>query len=101
MNWLPILSVSVQVTLVGAVGLVVASLLRSAAHRHTVLLAALLCILGSPLFYAGAAWSGVAVNLPALFPAPREIAEAVPLPPVATTDQREDVFPGLPETQVE
>lgn len=85
MNWLPFISVCVQVTLVAALGLLAAALLRSAAHRHSVLLAALLCILASPIFYATAAWLGLSITLPAVFPAARENAGAIPLPRPATT----------------
>ena len=64
MNWLPIITVSVQATLLAALALFAAAWLRSAAHRHSVLLAALLCILASPVFYVAAAWSGLSFNIP-------------------------------------
>ncbi len=95
MNWFPLVIVSVQASLVAVLGLVAGSLLRSAAHRHSVLLAALLCILASPLFYAGAAWTGLSVNLPAVFPTPRESIQAAPLPTVANTDRRKETRPTL------
>ena len=62
MNWLPMISVAAQVTLVATVALVAASRLRSAAHRHSVFLAALICMLASPFFFVGTVWTGL--NLP-------------------------------------
>ena len=91
MNWLTIVTVSIQVTLVAAVGLLTALLLRSAAHRHSVLLAAMLCILASPIFYALAAWTGISVTLPVAFPTTRVSTNAIPLPAPVTPSQQHDL----------
>ena len=77
MIWLPLIVVSAQVTLVAAVGLAAGSKVRSAAHRHSVLLAVLLCILASPVFFAAAAWSGLTLNLPAIHSHPDASAPAL------------------------
>src|ERR1700730_2531832 len=97
MNWLPILTVCAQVTLVAAVGLLAAGRIRSAAHRHSVLLAALLCILAGPLFYVGAAWTGLAINISAVFPVPRLREQAVSLPTGQSQGPHADSVQTLPE----
>src|SRR5687768_11836083 len=98
MSWLPIIIVSVQVTLVAALGLLAGRLLSSAAHRHSVLLAALLCILASPLFYAGVAWSGLSMNLPVVVPASRENVAVAPLLTDSTLIPQGDDLPTWPDT---
>jgi beta-lactamase regulating signal transducer with metallopeptidase domain len=83
MNWLPCISVCVQITLVAALGLLAAALARSAAHRHNILLAALLCMLAGPVFYAAAARIGFSIALPVVFPSPRGLPQE---PSIAPTE---------------
>lgn len=66
MTWLVMATVLSFVTLLTTVALLVVGGLRSAAHRHCVLLSALLCILAAPVFVAAAAWSGVSWRVPIL-----------------------------------
>jgi beta-lactamase regulating signal transducer with metallopeptidase domain len=73
MTLYPILTVCVQMTLVAVIGLLGARLSRSAAHRHSVLFAALFCILAAPLFYAGTAWSGFSLSVGGLMLSPATI----------------------------
>jgi beta-lactamase regulating signal transducer with metallopeptidase domain/WD40 repeat protein len=97
MNWFPLIIVSVQVSLVAALGLLAAKLLTCAAHRHSVLLAALLCILGSPLFYVGVAATGFFLNLPAVFPVSREDVAAAALARDFASTQEGKALPVLPD----
>src|SRR4051812_21771526 len=97
MNWLPLIIVTIQITLVAALGLLAARLFSCAAHRHSVLLAALLCILASPLFYAAVAATGLSLNLPAFFPAPRGDAAATRMPRDFAPELQRDTLPALPE----
>lgn len=75
MNWLSMTTISILATLLALVGLTLSSLFRSAAHRHQVLVAAMLCILASPLCYGAAAWSGLSLGLPFLTAAPPEVVK--------------------------
>jgi len=101
MSWLPIIVVSVQVTFVAALGLVAGVWIRSAAHRHTVLLAALLCILASPLFYAAASLFGISLDLPAPFAARPESNTNERVPTDSTPVQQQIDFAMRPEPAAE
>lgn len=79
MNWLSLTTVLMQVTVVAAIGLVTAFWFRSAAHRHNILLAALFCMLASPVFYVASRASGLSVKVPANFPVLSEGPKARPV----------------------
>ena len=59
-------AIVLQVTVVSVLAVLVAKVFRrNAALRHSVLLSAMLCILGSPLLLALGHLSGVSISLPA------------------------------------
>jgi|GEM_PF-5544908 len=82
MNGLTLLTVFFQVTLLAAVGLAAARPWRSAALRHGVLLATLLCLLAAPGVSLLVDAAGFSVDIAPTFPlfAPRPPAPARPAP---------------------
>jgi beta-lactamase regulating signal transducer with metallopeptidase domain len=97
MIWTSILNVFVQVTLIASMGLLVAGVLRSAAHRHSVLLVTLLCILSAPLLYIGAAWAGISFNVAAILPIIRDAESTAFRPTVRNPGPEDGVGKSFPE----
>ncbi len=105
MNWPPLITLSVQVTLVSAIALTIAVQLRSAAQRHNVLLAGMMCMLGSPLFYAAGMWTGLSIALPVGFAISPDTVSATPTPIFNGQAQAPRTLAGshtaLPQTAME